>query len=96
MRKAKTINSKQSNRVSVAKLSSSGVQTSKSVAKKASNILRDSRSGKATKSVAGSSLTQTSSRPKKSVFLRAARSLKLDGPPDWSTRFKEDQNGRKK
>jgi hypothetical protein len=96
MRKSKAVNSKKTNRASVSKLSNCGRTTSKSVAKKASNVLSDSRNSKITKSVAASSLTQTSSRPKKSVFLRTARSLKLDGPSDWSARFDEYQNGRKK
>lgn len=40
-------------------------QTSKSVARTASKILRDGRYGKASKSVAGSALAQTKSRGKK-------------------------------
>ena len=40
-------------------------QTSKSVAKTASKILRDGRYGKASKSVAGSALAQTKTTSKK-------------------------------
>lgn len=40
-------------------------KTSKSVASKASKILRDPKSTKAEKSVAGSALTQTSNKRKK-------------------------------
>jgi hypothetical protein len=40
-------------------------QTSKSVATKASKILRDGRSGKNSKSVAGSALSQTKTSKKK-------------------------------
>lgn len=40
-------------------------QTSKSVATKASKILRDGRSSKNTKSVAGSALSQTKTSKKK-------------------------------
>jgi hypothetical protein len=40
-------------------------QTSKTVAKKASQILRDGRYGNKTKSVAGSALTQTKTGRKK-------------------------------
>jgi len=48
-----------------------------------------------TKSVAGSALSQASSKSKRSNFLRTARSLNLEGPKDWSARFDDYHNGRK-
>lgn len=44
---------------------SNNKQTSKSVATKASSILRDGRTGAKAKSVAGSALAQTKPSPKK-------------------------------
>lgn len=44
---------------------SNSKQTSPSVARKASSLLRDSRTSAKTKSVAGSALSQTRTSPKK-------------------------------
>lgn len=71
-----------------------GTGLSKAVAKAASKAIV-SRNGKTAKSVAGSSLARNSSKTKRSVFLRTARSLNLEGPADWSSRFEDYHSGRK-
>ena len=65
------------------------------VVTKASSKASVARNGKMSKSVAGSSLSQSSSKTKRSVFLRTARSLNLEGPSDWSSRFDDYHSGRK-
>jgi len=71
-----------------------GSMPSKVVAKTSSKATV-ARNGKMAKSAAGSSLSQSSSKTKRSVFLRTARSLNLEGPSDWSSRFDDYHSGRK-
>ncbi len=82
------------NESSLSKARACGRSASKASARSASKVLCSGRTTK-TKSVAGSALSQSPSKSRRSNFLRTARSLNLEGPKDWSARFDDYHNGRK-